>query len=231
MTIGPHLLGWIPDPPDSRDHLFGNVVKVPSVLPATHNARAYYVYDQGNTPDCVTFSGSLVKTIAERADEHRKLRFDALGWYAATKLTDGAPTQDGTYIRAAAKVLQKDGVAITLSPRPDEIGKIRKALSYARILDITEIKTAILLYGAAWAGSSWYDSWFKPFGGILPPPDNVAGGHAYAMIGWSDARGMVRCQNSWGAGWGQKGRFWLPYKYIDFNDFDIWRTIDVLGDF
>ena len=30
--------------------------------------------------------------------------------------------------------------------------------------------------------------------------------------------------------WGQRGNFWLPATYVDFNDFDCWTALDVVGD-
>lgn len=225
-----HALGRLPDPPDARDHPLSRYLAA-AVLPTYFYATPYPpVLDQGQTPQCVVYSGSASRTIAERRDEGRTLRWDAQGWYTGCKAIDGAPGQEGTDIRSACKVANSTGVMVTVSPVAAEDGKFRKIAAYARLLSLDDIKQAIFTYGAAWLGSSWYNSWFDPIGGVLPTPDTVAGGHAYLAIGWSDTRKQLRIQNSWGTGWAQKGRAWLPYRYVDFNDFDCWRTIDVLGD-
>jgi hypothetical protein len=64
--------------------------------------------------------------------------------------------------------------------------------------------------------------------GILAMPgstEQVIGGHAVLCVGYDDSKtvqnpdgttstGMVLVRNSWGAGWGEAGYFWMPYDYI-----------------
>lgn len=227
------VVGRIPDPPDSRDHPLSahvpNLAAIVASLPAFHSAPSVPVLDQGQTSECVAYSGSLVRTISERKDEHRTLGWDEHALYQACKAIDDSPG-DGTYIRAACQVLTSDGAKVTKSSVPVEIGQSRKIAAYARLTTLDEIKAAILTFGAAWLGSSWYNSWFTPVKGVLPAPDTVAGGHAYTAVGWNDSRQAFRCQNSWSKSYGQNGRFWLPYRFVDWNDFDCWRTLDLLGD-
>ena len=226
----PALLGRRPDPPDPRDHPLERYLAAPAPLPATYVGAKPKVLDQGQTPHCVGFSGAAVRAVEERRDEKRTLTFDGDDLYALAKLIDGYPG-DGTDIRSAAKQCQKVGALVKTSPVVAEVGLRRPIAAYARLSNFTDVKSAIRAYGAAWCGSSWYDSWFHPRAdGTLPQPDAMAGGHAYALLGWSDKRGAFHAQNSWGTSWGVGGRFWLPYAYVDFNDFDIWQTIDVLGD-
>jgi len=225
-----YFLGRRPDPPDPRDHPLSRYLSAVA-LPSYFYVRPYpTVLDQGQTPQCVVYSGSASRQIAERRDEKRTLYWDEANWYAGCKAIDGAPGEDGTDIRSACKVAAANGVRVTQSPVPTEIGEYRKVAAYARLYTLNDIKQAIYAYGAAWLGSSWYNSWFSPVNGVLPAPDSVAGGHAYLAVGWSDTRKAFRFQNSWGTGWAQSGRAWLPYAYVDFNDFDCWRTIDLLGD-
>jgi C1A family cysteine protease len=44
--------------------------------------------------------------------------------------------------------------------------------------------------------------------------DAVIGGHAVAGVGYDDAKQWFIVRNSWGAGWGMKGYFTLPYAYV-----------------
>jgi C1A family cysteine protease len=44
--------------------------------------------------------------------------------------------------------------------------------------------------------------------------DAVVGGHAVAGVGYNDAKQWFIVRNSWGAGWGMKGYFTLPYAYV-----------------
>ena len=42
----------------------------------------------------------------------------------------------------------------------------------------------------------------------------VIGGHAVVGVGYDDAKQWFIVRNSWGAGWGMKGYFTLPYAYV-----------------
>jgi hypothetical protein len=50
--------------------------------------------------------------------------------------------------------------------------------------------------------------------------DKVEGGHAVALIGYSPMTRMFKCRNSWGAGWGIRGTFWLPQDFVLSQDCD-----------
>jgi hypothetical protein len=234
------VLGRLPDPPDDRDHPLSAHLPVALAaipLPSYYYARPYpAVLDQSTTPDCVGYSGASYRASEESRDEHRTLIFDGADLYALAKQVDGSPTQDGTYIRAAARQLVAIGGLVKQSSVASEVGARRKIASYARLNSIDDILQSIRSTGGAWLGSSWYNSWFKPLNGVLPAPDSVAGGHAYRAIGWkrysagNPQATMIRCINSWGTGWGQNGLFWLPASYVDFTDTDAWSTIDITGD-
>ena len=53
--------------------------------------------------------------------------------------------------------------------------------------------------------------------GIVPIPgasERSVGGHAVLAVGYDDRKEHVIVRNSWGAGWGDKGYCYLPYRYI-----------------
>ena len=53
--------------------------------------------------------------------------------------------------------------------------------------------------------------------GIMPmplPTDSVEGGHAVMAVGYNDSKQWYIIRNSWGAGWGDKGYFYMPYAYM-----------------
>ncbi len=53
--------------------------------------------------------------------------------------------------------------------------------------------------------------------GICPMPrvgEQIVGGHAVCVVGFSNQKQMVKVRNSWSKDWGQKGYFWMPYNYI-----------------
>lgn len=107
------------------------------------------------------------------------------------------------------------------------VGDRLKISAYARLANETELKQAIATYGDAWIGSPWYNSWFNPGAdGVLPAADSIAGGHAYKLVGYDDAKGAFLMQNSWSAGWGLAGHAWMPYGFIDLGnpEWEGWRT-------
>jgi C1A family cysteine protease len=68
--------------------------------------------------------------------------------------------------------------------------------------------------------------------GIVPMPgknESVMGGHAVLVCGYNDVRRWFIVRNSWGAGWGDRGYFYMPYAY--FTDpaltSDVWAITSV----
>jgi C1A family cysteine protease len=56
--------------------------------------------------------------------------------------------------------------------------------------------------------------------------EKVLGGHAVMAVGYNDAQQRFLVRNSWGEGWGMKGYFTMPYKYMaDRNLSDDFWTI------
>ncbi|MEB3701611.1 C1 family peptidase [Candidatus Bealeia paramacronuclearis] len=55
--------------------------------------------------------------------------------------------------------------------------------------------------------------------GVVPIPDvkkeSLLGGHAVLALGYDDKTQLIKCANSWGTSWGDKGYFYLPYKYFE----------------
>ena len=113
-------------------------------------------------------------------------------------------------------------------PAPVHVGDRIKIASYARLRTLVEVKQAIAAYGDAWIGSPWSKAWFTPGpDGVLPPPDQTAGGHAYKFVGYDDSKGAFLMQNSWGSSWGLLGHAWMPYQYVslgDTLDWEAWQT-------
>ena len=59
--------------------------------------------------------------------------------------------------------------------------------------------------------------------------ESAIGGHAVVGVGYDDVKQWFIVRNSWGARWGRKGYFTLPYAYVTDDDLasDFW-TIRVV---
>jgi len=63
------------------------------------------------------------------------------------------------------------------------------------------------------------------------PTEQMLGGHAVLIVGYDDARGVFIVRNSWGADWGDRGYFYVPYGYFTDADLatDFWTVRAVEG--
>jgi C1A family cysteine protease len=64
------------------------------------------------------------------------------------------------------------------------------------------------------------------------PGEQLLGGHSLIAVGYDDEKmmgpnqGALLVRNSWGAGWGDRGYGWLPYKYVEARlAVDFWSLI------
>lgn len=56
--------------------------------------------------------------------------------------------------------------------------------------------------------------------GMMPLPgtqDTAEGGHAVVCVGFDDEKQAFIVRNSWGADWGDKGYFYMPYEFFKTN--------------
>lgn len=103
----------------------------------------------------------------------------------------------------------------------------------ARLL---QLKTSIAIGSPVLFGFAVYESFDSDAvakTGLLPMPgrsESQVGGHAVWAWAWDDnkvvlgQKGAARIRNSWGADWGDKGDFWMPYAYLQNPDLcdDFW---------
>jgi C1A family cysteine protease len=94
-------------------------------------------------------------------------------------------------------------------------------VAYKRVArDLTQMRGCLASGYPFVFGFTVYDSFESAAvakNGVLNMPgggEKVVGGHAVLAVGYDDAAQRFRVRNSWGAGWGQKGYFTIPYSYL-----------------
>ena len=240
--------GWVPDLPDQRDYLFRAVRKVPAKLPSSVDLRPLCskVEDQGDLGSCTGNALAGALEFLERKDKVSFVDFSRLFIYYNERLIEHSVHSDsGAMIRDGIKTLAKYGVCsertwpyvISRFDVKPVAGCYKEALthtitSYHRILTLDEMRTCLAEGFPFVFGFTVYDSFESQQvarTGVVNMPgkgETVAGGHAVLAVGYNDVKKRFIVRNSWGAGWGMKGYFTMPYAYLkDRNLSDDFWTI------
>jgi C1A family cysteine protease len=242
------VYGWLPDIPDIRDHLYGAVRKIPAKLPAKVDLRPTCspVENQKELGSCTAnaLAGAL-----EFLMKKDKVKFADMSrlfiYYNERVIEHSVKTDSGAMIRDGIKTLAKQG-ACSEKNWPYNIAKFAikpakicytealnyKILSYARINTLDEMRTCLadgypLVFGfSVYEG---FESQKVAKTGVVDMPkagEKMLGGHAVLAVGYDDVAKRFTVRNSWGADWGKKGYFTMPYDYMaDRNLSDDFWTI------
>lgn len=194
------------------------------VLPATYVVpKRPPILNQGNTPMCVAYSTSSMKSYQDYDDQvpAKYWNFDEPLFFRQI-----GGTSQGAYLRVAMDRLLKYGYPVYSLGQASK-HKIRAY--YAVPKDLYSIKVAVKAYGELVMARPWYHSWLRsPESGvnyILPRPDYSIGGHAIVIDGWDDNRKALRLRNSWGSVWGYGGDAFMPYAYLG-SVWEVWKALD-----
>lgn len=171
-------------------------------------------FDQGNSSSCTSQSASgAIVTVPTRFARKAAVRDVVLkedyrlGFYTDIQRHDEwegeEPTYQGSSVLAAAKTAKLRGL----------IDEYRWGFGLQEVLQILSNHGAVVL------GTNWYSSMFDPVGSrarldITDVATNE-GGHAYEIHGINVRRKVVAGTNSWGTGWGNKGRFEMAWETLD----------------
>lgn len=245
-----YKLGCLKDTEDLRDIPMGLVlpaIKVPGSVDYT--AEMTSVRDQGDEGTCVAFASVVgVKEYQDNKEYRKPIGLSPRYIYSLCKANDGIPAEEGTYPRVAMKMLLKHGVAPESYwpykahqqdlPKPGADKAARRFIitGYARLGTVQEMKRSLLVNGPFLAGVEVYSSWFKSAvtkSGVIPMPsgkDQLSGGHAICVMGYSDLNKVFKFKNSWGDGWGDDGYGYIKYDYIARFCSDAWSSTDLIED-
>jgi C1A family cysteine protease len=161
------------------------------------------VLDQGGTSECVAYSGLQFLTSHRVVNKHpttpNKL-------YKACQRLDEWPGEnyDGTSVRALMKWFKLNNF-IT---------------EYKWAFDLDTVINHVLEVGPVVMGTTWtWDMMNTDKHGYVQATDENAGGHAWLLPCVNKNRsnpdrttGAGRILNSWGPGWGEKGRAWITFN-------------------
>jgi C1A family cysteine protease len=165
--------------------------------------------------------------------------------YYNERVMEGTVDEDsGAMLRDGVKSIAKQGVCpetqwpyvlkkYRTRPGPEcyRVGLKNQALTYYRVQQTLAQFQGCLAAGYPFVfGFSVYESFESAAvarTGKAPLPkrtEHLIGGHAVMAVGYDDAQKRFLVRNSWGAGWGLKGYFTLPYDYLLNKDLatDFW---------
>lgn len=228
--------GLLPSPPDPRDYSIDDIRLMAPSLPNKRTLPSSpLILDQGRTPYCGGASAAgIANSYYHQYDLMPDGGFSMAFIYWLAKEYDGIPHVSGTYLRTVLKIMHKYGCApeslapfslnrISITPQALRVAENYKIEAYARLRSLSDIKLALLKDTYILIGTIvTRDNWRRPDGFLSYPAGDVYGGHATFCFGYDDTlkrdhTGYKKCQNSWGENWGDGGKFYLPYDYINMT--------------
>ena len=246
--------GWVHDLPDERDYIYSApLLMFPQGLPPAMDLRSHCppVYDQGQLGSCT--ANAIAGAIEfDRLKQHLPDFVPSrLFIYYNERAIEGTVGHDsGAQIRDGIKSVAKIGACpekewpyditkFTNQPPTNcySDAKLDRAVQYARVNQNLTQMLGCLASGSPFVfGFTVYESFESQQvanTGILPMPapgDQVIGGHAVMAVGYDNTTRMLTIRNSWGAGWGLKGYFMMPFEYVMHPGYtsDFW-TIRTVG--
>lgn len=229
--------GWIPDQPDQRDHMYAAPAEFLIALPGKVDLRRRCpkVYNQGQLGSCT--ANAIAGAIEFERKKQRMTDFvpSRLFIYYNERVIEGTVRSDsGAQLRDGIKSVASQGVCpepewpyviakFTTKPsvRAYKDAQLDRAISYQSLVqDVNQMKGCLASGYPFVFGFTVYQSFESATvakTGHAPMPgwgERPVGGHAVMAVGYDDAAQWFIVRNSWGANWGMKGYFTLPYSYL-----------------
>jgi C1A family cysteine protease len=246
-----HFYGYKKDRFDTRDYRYQirlhPMARPPAVdlRPSTSSVR-----DQGNLGSCVGFAAATgMREFLENTAKQSLTVMSPLFLYYQCRVIEGTVGEDvGAEPRDVMKVLVGQGCApeadwpyviskFTKAPSAQAVknAKTYTVASYHRLANLDEALDCLAGGSGLVIGFDVYAS-FEDIGanGDMPMPqsgEQLLGGHAVFVVGYKldptcPGGGYLIVKNSWGAGWGDHGYFYMPFAFVTpANVSDMWVAV------
>jgi C1A family cysteine protease len=257
--FNPSLLGkyrWLPDPPDSRDHIYQlNTAQTQEPVVDLRNYCSP-IEDQGNIGSC---TGNAIAGQIELIDRKggKQLDVSRLFIYYEERVLEGSVRYDaGAYIRDGIKVCYTKGAPLeTLWPyatnkfatKPPTAAYTdalkRKVTGYQKCTNFAAVKNALAAGNPVVIGFSVYDSFEGAWGdiphgqtgsGMMPFPntatETLLGGHAVCIVGYDDTMPVAGKANGRFIVRNSWGTSWGDNGYF-YMPYDVIKTASMSSDF
>lgn len=231
------------DPLDLRDLMYeGSLIELPKWI--DNRGKVPFMLDQGLEGACTGFGlAAVVNFLLHNQRGAEWLTPDrgasARMLYEMAKRYDeweGA-NYDGSSIRGAMKGWYKHGVCreavwpyqvsdkkerLTADRQIDALDRPLGNYFRVRHLHLPQVHSALAEVGVVYASADVHDGWdmVDPSTGLIPFRKDNAGGHAFAVVGYTQKGFLI--QNSWGQDWGINGFALLTYDDWLENAWDCW---------
>lgn len=160
-------------------------------------AFLYYFTNRaaGDPNQCRTAAVSTIKNVLDLMKQRGATTLDRMPYDANTCAV--SPSQDA--LQHATSFAIRDYVRLT------SLDEIRRNLSEGNpvVIGIAVGPAFQLAAGSQWTAQDYQSDL-----------QNSAGGHAFVIVGYDDARRTLKVMNSWGVSWGQGGFWFISYDVI-----------------
>jgi C1A family cysteine protease len=230
--------GWNRDLPDGRDFMYGAPAEVVRQLPKSVDLRPGCppVYDQGQLGSCTAnaIGGALEFAQIKEKQANPFTPSRLFIYYNERVIEHTVDSDSGAQIRDGVKSVHKLGAPPEtdwpydinkFSQKPPEQAftdaKNYQAILYQRLTPTLGQLKGCLASGFPFVfGFTVYESFESQevantgHVGMPLSGEKQLGGHAVLCVGYQDSSQTFIVRNSWGAAWGIKGYFTMPYPYL-----------------
>jgi C1A family cysteine protease len=249
MAFATKWYGWSPDVPDGRDLRYVARKETLAALPPSADLRSACppVYNQGDLGSCTAnaIAGAVEFDLIKEAKKRVFIPSRLFLYYNERAKEGTVSTDSGAQIRDGIKSVAHQGdcpeslwpyVVKKFSVKPPQVcyadAKMYRAVKYQRVdRDLDQFRACLASGYPFVFGFTVYTSFegaeVARTGHLkLPQPsEKVMGAHAVLAVGYQDSSKWFLVRNSWGADWGLKGYFTIPYDYLlnsNLSD-DFWK--------